>query len=89
MAIPVDTYRLVNLLRERGFTEQQAGGVVEVIQKIDLDALATKGDLKTSELSTKEYVHRELKELELRMTIKLGGVTVAGIGALAVLQLFH
>lgn len=77
-SLPTDTFRLVSLLKERGFTEQQAGGIVEAILEIDLSSLVTR-----------EYLHRELKELELRMTIKLGGLIVAGTGALAALQILR
>lgn len=80
-SLPVDTYRLVNLLKERGFNEQQASGIVEVIQEIDLSSLANRADIRELEV--------KLRELELRMTIKLGGLIVAGTGVLAALQLFR
>jgi hypothetical protein len=84
-SLPTDTYRLVNLLKERGFTESQAGGIVEVIQEVDLSSFVTKRDIKEMELALK----RDLKELELGMTIKLGGLIVAGTGVLAALQIFR
>jgi hypothetical protein len=84
-SVPVDSYRLVTLLKERGFTEAQAGGIVEVLQEVDLSNFATRWDLKEMELS----LERDLKELELRMTIKLGSLIVAGTGALAALQILR
>ena len=78
-SLPIDTYRLVNTLKEHGFTEQQAGGIVEVIQEIDLSNLATKADIRALEV--------KIRELELRMTIKLGGLIVAGTGVIAALLL--
>lgn len=80
-SIPIDTYRLVNVLKQRGFSEQQAGGIVEVLQEIDLGNLASKQDIRNLEM--------KLRELELRMTIKLGGLIVAGTGVLAALQLLR
>ncbi len=46
-AITIDTYKLVANLKTRGFTEEQAIGVTEAIQEIDLSEMATKGDLIT------------------------------------------
>ena len=73
----LDTHRLVSKLKEHGFSEQQAEGIAEAIQEVDLASLATKADLKY-----------ELKELELRMTIKLGSLVIAGTGFLAMLKYF-
>ena len=52
-------------LRKRGFTEDRATGVVEVLRESDASALATKSDI---------------RELELSMTIKLGVLIVAATG---------
>lgn len=71
--IILDTHRFVSRLKESGFSETQAAGLTEALQEIDLSRLTTKADL---------------KELELRMTIKLGSLIVAGTGFLAVLKLF-
>lgn len=68
-----DTYRLINNLKSKGFTKEQARGVSEAIQEIDLSAMTTKADL---------------KELELRMTIKLGSLIIAGVAFLAVIKFF-
>jgi hypothetical protein len=72
-AVLIDTHRLVTNLKKRGFTEDQAAGITDAIQELDLTQLSTKQDL---------------RELELRMTIKLGSLIVAGIGALAALYTF-
>lgn len=71
--ISIDTYQLIGGLKARGFTEEQARGVNEAIHQIDLSAMATKGDL---------------RELELRMTIKQGAIMVAGVAFLAALKFF-
>lgn len=71
--ILLDTYQLIGNLKSRGFTEEQARGVSDAIQQIDLSAISTKADL---------------RELELRMTIKLGSLIIAGVAFLAVLKFF-
>jgi hypothetical protein len=60
----------VKRLREAGFTETQAEASVSVLADIVYDQMATK---------------RDLKELELRLTIKPGAMLVAAIGVVAVL----
>jgi len=69
----LDTHRLISHLKEHGFSENQATGITEAMQEIDLSQLATRADL---------------RELELRMTVKLGSLIVAGTAFLAVLKLF-
>jgi len=78
--ILLDTHRLISNLKQHGFTEDQATGITEAVQQIDLTQLATKGDVREIEM--------RLKELELRMTLKLGSLVVAGTGFLAVLKIF-
>jgi hypothetical protein len=78
--ILLDTHRLISSLRDHGFSEEQATGITDAIQHIDLTQLATKGDIRDLEVS--------LKELELRMTLKLGSLVVAGTAFLAVLKIF-
>ena len=70
----VDTHRLVNDLKnDYGFSDTQAEGVCEVVKRIDLSHLATKHDL---------------RETELRLTIKLGSIVAAGVAFLAALKFF-
>ena len=70
----VDTHRLVSDLKTTyGFTEKQAEGVTEAIKRIDLDHVATK---------------HSLRELELRLTIKLGGIVAVGVAFLSFLKFF-
>lgn len=68
-----DTHRLVNILKEHGFSEQQAEGVAAALQELDLSQLSTKADL---------------RELELRMVIKLGSLIVAGVTFLTFVKFF-
>jgi hypothetical protein len=46
-AVIFDTYKLVNMLIDRGFTQEQANGVREAVEQIDLSNLATKADLQS------------------------------------------
>jgi Na+/H+ antiporter NhaB len=72
-AAVLDTHRIVQRLRAAGATEQLAETVTDVLREtrdVDLSQLTTKTDLQL---------------LEQRMTIKLGGMLVVGIGAVAAL----
>lgn len=71
--IPFDTHRVVTRLKERGFTEEQASGIAEAMRELDLSQLATKADL---------------RELELRMIVKLGTIVVAATTFLTVIKYF-
>ncbi len=73
----MDTFKLVNNLKSRGFTEAQAAGVVETVQQVDLDDLVTRSDLKAA-----------LHEIELRMTLRLGGLMVACVAFLTGIKYF-
>lgn len=66
-----DTLAYAKKLKEAGFTEQQAEAQAEALRAVVDTNLATKQDL---------------KELESRITIRLGGLIVAGVGVLAVLM---
>jgi len=69
-SIPFDTHEFVKELLAAGFTQQQAETQVRVLARLVYDQLATK---------------RDLKELELRLTIRIGGIVAAGIAVLAVM----
>ena len=70
----VDTHRLANDLKsDYGFDAKQAEGVCEAIKRINLEHLSTKHDL---------------RELELRLIIKLGSIVAAGVAFLAFLNFF-
>jgi hypothetical protein len=74
----IDTYRLVTTLKEHGFTEEQAKGVKKVIEDIDLDHFATKADIRE--------IRNEIREVELRLTIKMGAMLAIAVGVLATLM---
>lgn len=48
--LTIDTLAVVQVLRKRGFSEEQAIGVVEAFREIDAGALSTKADVREVEL---------------------------------------
>lgn len=62
---------MVNILKSKGFSEEQASGITQAAQQIDLDHVSTKQDL---------------RELELRMTIKFGSMLFVAVGFLAAIK---
>jgi len=76
-----DTLAYAKKLKAAGFTEQQAEIQAEALSEIIEDRLATKQDI--------EELKRDIKELELRLkhdlTLRLGGMIVAGIAVVAAL----
>ena len=65
-----DTHSYVKKLISAGFTEQQAEVQVQASTDLEYDHLAAKQDL---------------RELEMRLTIRLGGIVTIGIGIVTVL----
>jgi hypothetical protein len=94
--VPFDTQRFVETLTASGLPETQAKAISSALREAAYAEFATKSDLRELELVIKTEMRelrdelksdiRELKsdmrELELRMTIKLGAMQVVGIGVL-------
>ena len=59
-----DTHKAVKALTEAGFSETQAESVVSTVSNAISGDVATKADL---------------KELELRMTLRFGGMIIAAV----------
>lgn len=77
-AITFDTHKFVRRLKEAGLPETQAEAIADAFRDAQGEAeLATKHDIET--------LRRDLKELESRMTIRLGIMLVAAVGAAATL----
>ena len=76
----LDTLAYAKRLREAGFSEQQASQAQALAAAMS-ESLATKQDL--AELGSRIDVR--FADLERRMTIRLGGIVVAGIGVISVL----
>lgn len=76
-----DTKQAYKALAEHGFSEDQADGLTELLQ----EALASN----VANLATKDDIlllKAELKLLEQRMTIKLGGLLIIAIGIMTAIQ---
>lgn len=52
----MDTYKVVQLLQDKGYTQEEAEGFIEAIQEITLTGVATKEDIRNIE---KEIKHVE------------------------------
>lgn len=93
MALTFDTLAYANKLKIAGVPERQAEAHAEAIAELVTDHLATKRDLKELELRLDAKLQKlslQIKELELRMIIKLGVMVVGSMTLLVVLlKLFH
>ena len=69
-----DTLSYAKKLKTAGFSEEQAEAQVEVLEKIIDKNLATKKDI------------FEIKNTELKLTIRLGGLIAFSTGVLAILM---
>lgn len=77
-----DTLQYANRLKDAGVPEKQAEVQIEMIREIMDDKLTTKTDIKHLE----ERISQNMKELELRISLKLGSLMVAGLGMLVILM---
>jgi len=74
-----DTHAYVKRLRAAGFTEAQAEVQAEGLAKLIDNNLATKGDLERLDRD----IAVKLKELEHRLTIRLGAMLAVAVGVVA------
>jgi hypothetical protein len=68
--VTFDTFENVQRLKAVGFTEEQAAEQTKIISELIENRLSTKQDL---------------KELEMRLTLRLGGMMAASIAIVAAL----
>ena len=80
-----DTLGYAKRLREAGVPNPQAEGHAEAAREFIMTELVTKQDL----LATEQKLQAAMDTLALRLTVQLGGIVVAGLGALALLQRLH
>ncbi|MCY4453465.1 MAG: hypothetical protein OXC01_16110 [Immundisolibacterales bacterium] len=80
-SIAFDTHAFVKDLTAAGMPEAQAEVLAQSQAKLIDEKLATKQDLKALE----ERLRRDMKELEFRLTIRLGSMMVIAVGAVAAL----
>ena len=75
--VTFDTLAYAKKLKAAGFTDQQAEVQAQAFAEIIEERLATKQDV--------ELLRRDMKELEMRLTLRLGGMMAASIAIVAAL----
>jgi len=67
----MDTYKIVTMLREKGYTKTEAEGFIQAIQEITLSGVATKQDIVDVREGIQE-VHKEIQSVrnELKSEIQ-------------------
>ena len=77
-ALFFDTHKAVKELQEAGFDEGQAEALVATVGTAMVGNVATKQDI--SDLRS------EMQAMELRITLRMGGLIVAGVGLIIALD---
>lgn len=81
--ITFDTHQLVKELQSKGFSPDQAEGINDALKNaMTVAEVATTRDLKELEVTLKH----EIKEMELRLTMKIGTLMVAALGFMVAVQ---
>lgn len=86
-AITFDTLSTARRLREKGMPQEHAEAIADEIRmgsSFDVSDLSTKAELREVE----SRLTSAMRELELRMTIRLGGMIVALGGLLVAIKYF-
>ncbi len=76
-ALAFDTLSFAKKLKAVNFTQEQAEALAESVAEIVTENLATKADI--------AMLQRDLKEMEFRLTIRLGGMLAASVAIVAAL----
>lgn len=79
--IPFDTHAYVKRLVAAGVPEAQAEVHAQVFGELVIEQLATKADLQALELR----LRGELKDLELRITLRFGAMLAAAVATVVAL----
>ncbi|MDE2130559.1 MAG: DUF1640 domain-containing protein [Betaproteobacteria bacterium] len=76
--VTFDTHKFIRRLRDSGMPDEQAEALADALRDVQSEAeLATKRDIQ--DLETR------IREVELRLTVKIGGMLVIAVGVLAAL----
>ena len=82
--LTIDTHKAVTVLKDKGFSEQQAEGIVDVFKDAELNEMATKDDIQT----LKNKINNSVGSLRSEMYKALMVQTLVIIGAIVgILQL--
>jgi hypothetical protein len=87
-----DTLGYAKRLRDAGVPNPQAEAHAEATREFIMTELVTKQDLlavRQDLQATKQELQATIDTLALRLTVRLGGIMVAGVGALALLIRLH
>ena len=82
MPVAFDTVTYAKKLRDAGFTQEQAEVQAHALADIVEERLATKQDIATLHRDIKELetsLQRDMKDMEYRMTIRLGAMLAVSI----------
>jgi len=85
MATLIDTLEYSKKLRAAGVPELQAEAHAEALSKLVSEELATKKDID----DLRRDLQTTIRELEYRLTIKVGAMTAAAVAALAAIMKLH
>ena len=88
-ALLFDTHKAVKDLQEAGFDEAQAEAVVATVGTAIIGNVATKQDLADARMATKQDIsdlRSEMQAMELRITLRMGGLIVAGVALIIALD---
>ena len=81
VALLFDTHKAVKDLQEAGFDEPQAEALVSTVGTAIVGNVATKQDV----LDTRNDLRSGMQAMELRITLRMGGLIVAGVGLIIAL----
>ena len=81
-ALLFDTHKAVKDLQEAGFDEAQADAVVATVGTAIIGNVATKQDV----LDCRNDLRSEMQAMDLRITLHMGGLTVAGVALIIALD---
>jgi hypothetical protein len=76
-AVPFDTLALARKLEAAGFSAQQVQDTAAALAEVLSEPIATKHDI--------NELRAELREMEQRLVIKLGGMIAAAVALVAIL----
>lgn len=88
-ALLFDTHKAVKDLQEAGFDEAQAEAVVATVGTAIIGNVATKQDVADARMDTKQDIsdlRSEMQAMELRITLRMGGLIVAGVALIIALD---
>ena len=87
-SVGFDTHEAVKALTGVGFSEAQAESVVSTVRNALGGDLATKADLQRVKSELEAKIGSEIQSLQLRLTMRLGGLMIAVSGMVVALIKF-